>query len=56
MNFPSAAKRFFGLKPGETLQEFAAELKQLTPADKEELCVLLSKELGEEVTLGTTTH
>ncbi len=30
-------KDFFGLRPGEGLKDFAAELKALTPEDKEQL-------------------
>ena len=29
-------KHFFGLKPGQTLQEFSGELKSLTPEDRAE--------------------
>lgn len=38
--FAGACKKFFGLKQGETLQEFVAELKALTAEDKEEMKVL----------------
>ena len=41
MAFVAALKNYFGLKPGETLQEFLAELKALTDADKSELHRLL---------------
>ena len=30
-------KEFFGLKPDQTLKDFAAELKELTSEDKEQL-------------------
>lgn len=46
IKFTVAAKRFFGLKPGETLQEFAREIHALTNTDKDELAALLSVELG----------
>lgn len=35
--FVSACREYFGLKPGETLQEFLAEVKQLNEADRKEL-------------------
>lgn len=38
--FIVACREFFGLKPGQTLQEFAAEIRQLTPTDKSELTEL----------------
>jgi hypothetical protein len=34
MSYVKAMKDFFGFKPGQSLMEFAAELKALTPADK----------------------
>ena len=37
MGFASACKQFFGLKPNQTMAQFAAELRELTPADKLEL-------------------
>ena len=37
MTFVMACKTFFGSKPNQTLQEFAAELRQLTPGDKADL-------------------
>lgn len=40
-------KKFFGLKPGQTLQEFSAEYKALTAEDVQELGTLAAKELGE---------
>ncbi len=42
-------KKFFGLKPGQKLQEFAAEIRTLTPEDKEELVRFAAIELGVEV-------
>ena len=42
----SAIRTFFGLKPGETLGEFMAELKALTPEDKKELGEAAALELG----------
>ena len=40
VTFVAACKNFFGMLPGQTLQEFAKELKALTPDDKAELIVL----------------
>lgn len=40
MTFVQACRSFFGMLPNETLQEFVAELKALTPEDKAELIVL----------------
>ena len=42
----SAIKRYFGQPEGQTLQEFMAELKALTPEDKTELACGAAKELG----------
>lgn len=42
-------KKYFGLKDGQKLQEFAAEIRELTPEDKEELVRLAAEELGVEV-------
>lgn len=53
MKFTVAAKKFFGLKPDETLFDFAKEVKALTQEDKTELKPLLEKELGEEIELDT---
>lgn len=41
--------KFFGRKPGQSLSEFNAEIKALTPEDKEELVTLAAKELGVEI-------
>ena len=40
MTFVAACGQFFGLLPGQTLMEFALELKKLAPVDKEELIKL----------------
>jgi len=37
MTFVAACRQFFGMLPNETLQEFVAELKALTPQDKLDL-------------------
>ena len=47
--FIVACREFFGLKTGQTLQEFAAEIRQLTPGDKAEL-VELFKTVGYDAT------
>jgi hypothetical protein len=42
-------KEFFGFKPGQTLKEFAEEVKGLSDAEKQELAQAAAKELGIEV-------
>lgn len=42
-------KKYFGLKPNQKLQEFAAEIRALTPEAKDELVRLAAEELGVEV-------
>lgn len=37
---------YFGRKEGQTLQDFMAECKSLTPEDKTELAELAAKALG----------
>ena len=49
MTFAVACKKFFGQKEGQTLTKFAEEIKQLTPEDRTEFKVMLSKEFGEEI-------
>ncbi len=49
MKFGAACMRFFGKKPGESLQQFAAELRALTKEDKAELAALLAVALGAEI-------
>lgn len=39
--FVLACKKFFNTKPGQSLVEFAGELKKLTPQDRLELAELL---------------
>lgn len=34
MTFMMSCREFFGTKPGQTLQEFASEIRELTPEDK----------------------
>lgn len=49
MGFRAAAKRVFGLKDGQRVTEFAAELKQLTRKDREQLAAEFSRVLGVKV-------
>lgn len=49
MSFAVACKKFFGLLPEQTVGQFVAEVKALTPEDRREMAPLLSVELGEEV-------
>jgi hypothetical protein len=49
MTFVAACREFFGKLPHQTLQDFAAELKQLTPDDKAEL-VILFRNVGIDAT------
>jgi len=38
--FIGACRQFFGLKPGQTLKDFADEIKTLTPQDKLDLIAM----------------
>ena len=49
LSFAIACKRFFGTKEGQTLKDFAEELKTLTPSDRDELAALLAVELEDIV-------
>lgn len=49
MTFVAACNTFFGRKPGQTLQEFNGELKQLTDKDRAEM-VLLFRDVGIDAT------
>lgn len=49
-SFAAAAQAFFGRLPGQTLGEFASELKALRPEQREWYATELSKVLGEDVT------
>ena len=42
-------KKYFELKPGQTLSDFAAELKALSPEAKQELAEGAARELGVEL-------
>jgi hypothetical protein len=46
----SVLKTYFGMKEGQKLTEFQAEIKALKPEDKEELVLGAAKELGWTVT------
>ena len=48
MTLVVALKKFFGLKPNQTLKEFLDETRKLTPEDKDEFTALLKAE-GYEV-------
>lgn len=40
MTFVQACKAFFGLKPGQSLMEFAQEIRALTSKDKDDLVAM----------------
>lgn len=44
VGFIVACKHFFGQKPGQTLREFSAEMKELSDQDREEIKELLIAE------------
>ena len=48
-SFTMACAEFFGRLPGESLGDFAKELKELTDEDRAELRPMLSKALGCEI-------
>ena len=48
MKATSIFMKFFGRKPGQTLVQFAAEIKALGADEKAELAKLAAKELGVE--------
>ena len=50
MGFIVACSKFFGIRPGQSLLQFAAEVRQLTDKDKDDLQPLLEKELDVEIT------
>lgn len=52
MKFVTAVKKYFGLLPNQKTMEFAGEINELTQEDRNELAVMLSEELGEEVEPG----
>lgn len=45
-------KNYFGLKPGQGLKDFAAEVKELSVEDKRELTELAAVELGVKIQEG----
>lgn len=51
ISFVVAVNRFFGRKDGQTLGEFAVEIRQLTDGDKIHMARMLSEELKEEVVI-----
>jgi hypothetical protein len=40
MSFVKACRNYFGQLPGQTLQQFAEELKCLSTEDRKELCAM----------------
>lgn len=50
VTFMAACRRFFGMKPGQTLTQFAEEVRGLTEEDRKELAPLMSEALGVTVT------
>jgi len=40
LTFISACRKFFGIKDGQTLQQFAAEIRELTPQYKADLIAM----------------
>lgn len=51
ITFTMACRKFFDVKPGQTLLQFAQEIKALGEQDRLELAPLLSVALGMAVTL-----
>lgn len=49
MTFISACRKFFGIKDGQTLQQFASEIKELTAQDKLDL-IEMFKTVGIDAT------
>ncbi len=49
--FIVACKAYFGMLPGQTLQQFKEEVAALTPADRAELAPMLAQALGKEVSV-----
>lgn len=47
MNFMMACKKFFGMKEGQSLSQFTAEVRELSEKDKKELAELLTQKLHE---------
>ena len=48
-SFIAACREYFGFKPGQTLGEFGAEIKQLNHADKVEIAEGMRKHAGMDV-------
>jgi hypothetical protein len=47
--FVVGCKKFFGTRKGQSLSEFAKEIRELTEDDRNEMAPLLSEALGGEV-------
>lgn len=50
ISFATACKKFFGLREGQSLLQFAQEVRGLTPADRAEMAPMLGAALGCTVT------
>lgn len=44
-----ALREYFGMKPGQQLADFAKEIKQLSPEEKDELANLAATALGKVI-------
>ncbi len=55
MAFAAACKKYFDKKPGQTMGEFVAELRELSHESKVEMAKELSVHFGEEVTVPAPT-
>lgn len=44
--FVVAMREFFGYRAGDTMKEFALELRKLTPGDREDFKVMLEEQAG----------
>lgn len=42
VTFVMACRTFFGVKPGQSLQEFVVELRELTPGDKADFIAMFA--------------
>lgn len=48
-SFIVACKEYFGFHPEQSLQEFQAEVKQLTAEDRAEMAPMLAAQIGRPV-------
>lgn len=49
ISFTQACSRFFGKKDGQSLNEFGAEIKMLSPKDREDMIPGLEKNLDVKI-------